>query len=91
MGITDLPSIWVQDSGPGIPAEEQEKIFERFYRCGNELRRKTEGVGIGLTIVRHIVEAHRGNIHVESSPGKGARFTITLQEASSIPAGGAHA
>ena len=68
----------VTDSGPGIPASEHEKIFERFYRLGSELRRETPGVGIGLSIVKHVVEAHGGRVHVESEFGKGSRFTIEL-------------
>jgi signal transduction histidine kinase len=70
--------LWVQDQGEGIPASEHEKIFERFYRRGSELRRQTQGVGIGLSIVKHIVEAHGGRILVNSEPGKGSRFTIAL-------------
>jgi signal transduction histidine kinase len=68
----------VTDHGPGIPAGEQEKIFERFYRLGSELRRETQGVGIGLSIVKHIVEAHGGRVNLESEPGKGSRFVIEL-------------
>jgi signal transduction histidine kinase len=68
----------VTDHGPGIPASEHEKIFERFHRLGSELRRETQGVGIGLSIVKHIVEAHGGRVRVESDVGKGSRFTIEL-------------
>jgi signal transduction histidine kinase len=68
----------VSDHGPGIPPEEHEKIFERFYRRGSELRRETQGVGIGLSIVKHIVEAHGGRVLVQSEPGKGSRFTIEI-------------
>jgi signal transduction histidine kinase len=75
---TDYLVLWVEDEGPGIPAEEHEKIFERFYRLGSELRRETAGVGIGLSIVKHIVEAHSGKIVVRSAPGEGSRFTIHL-------------
>ena len=64
----------VSDHGPGIPPEEQEKIFERFYRRGSELRRETQGVGIGLSIVKHIVEAHGGRVLVQSAVGQGSRF-----------------
>jgi signal transduction histidine kinase len=70
--------LWVEDHGPGIPAAEHEKIFERFYRLGSELRRETQGVGIGLSIVKHVVEAHGGRVLVRSEVGQGSRFTIEL-------------
>jgi signal transduction histidine kinase len=70
--------LWVEDHGEGIPASEHEKIFERFYRPGSELRRQTQGVGIGLSIVKHIVEAHGGRVFVRSAVGQGSRFTIEL-------------
>ncbi len=68
----------VEDHGAGIPESEHQKIFERFYRSGSELRRQTQGVGIGLSIVKHIIEAHGGRIVVQSEVGKGSRFTIEL-------------
>jgi signal transduction histidine kinase len=71
-------NLTVSDHGPGIPAAEHEKIFERFYRRGSELRRETQGVGIGLSIVKHIAEAHGGRVTVQSEVGKGSRFTIEL-------------
>jgi two-component system phosphate regulon sensor histidine kinase PhoR len=70
--------LWVEDHGDGIPASEHEKIFERFYRAGSELRRQTQGVGIGLSIVMHIVKAHGGRVLVRSAVGQGSRFTIDL-------------
>jgi signal transduction histidine kinase len=70
--------LWVEDHGDGIPTEDHQKIFERFYRRGSELRRQTQGVGIGLSIVKHIVEAHGGHVLVRSAAGQGSRFTIVL-------------
>jgi signal transduction histidine kinase len=70
--------LWVEDDGPGIPAAEHERIFERFYRLGSELNRETAGVGIGLSIVKHIVDAHQGRVIVTSEVGKGSRFTIEI-------------
>jgi signal transduction histidine kinase len=58
----------------GIRKEDQEKIFSRFYRAGEELTQNVKGSGIGLAIVKQIIEAHRGEIIVESSPGKGSVF-----------------
>lgn len=70
--------IRVTDEGPGIPKAEQSRIFERFYRPGDELRRETQGTGIGLSLVKSIVEAHHGAVSVESEPGKGSCFILQL-------------
>jgi signal transduction histidine kinase len=68
----------VADHGMGIPIQEQSKIFEKFYRVGDPLVHNTKGSGLGLSLVRHIVQAHGGNVSVESAPGKGSTFTIAL-------------
>lgn len=68
----------VEDTGIGIPREEQKLIFERFYRTDRSRNRKTGGAGIGLTIVKSIVEAHGGQITVDSEEGDGSKFTVTL-------------
>jgi signal transduction histidine kinase len=68
----------VRDHGIGIPAHEQEKIFEKFYRCGDPLVHNVKGSGLGLSLVRHIARAHGGEVLVESHPQKGSKFTIAL-------------
>ena len=80
----DSGMIHVEDSGIGIPQEDLNRIFERFYRTDKSRNRKTGGAGIGLTIVKNIVQAHRGKISVQSEEGKGSRFTIVLPKASSL-------
>lgn len=70
--------ITVSDTGPGIPAEELEQIFERFHRLDRSRSRDSGGTGLGLAIARTIVEAHGGQIRAESSPGHGATFRIEL-------------
>ncbi|MGA2533868.1 MAG: ATP-binding protein [Candidatus Aminicenantales bacterium] len=71
-------AITVRDLGVGIKKEDIDRVFERFYRGGDELTRTAKGSGLGLTLVKEIVEAHRGRVHVESEPGKGSVFTIRL-------------
>lgn len=68
----------VVDHGIGIPTKEQPKIFEKFYRVGDPLVHNTKGSGLGLALVRHIVQAHGGEVRVESTPGRGSKFIITL-------------
>jgi signal transduction histidine kinase len=68
----------VVDHGIGIPADEQTKIFEKFYRVGDPLVHNTKGSGLGLSLVRHVVQAHGGQVLVDSAPGRGSKFTIRL-------------
>jgi signal transduction histidine kinase len=68
----------VVDHGIGIPVQEQRKIFEKFYRVGDPLVHNTKGSGLGLALVRHIVQAHGGEVVVDSAPGRGSKFTIAL-------------
>ncbi len=68
----------VIDHGIGIPSNEQHKIFEKFYRVGDPLVHNTKGSGLGLSLVQHIAQAHGGDVAVDSAPGAGSKFTITL-------------
>jgi signal transduction histidine kinase len=68
----------VSDTGPGIPAADQAKIFEEFQQADSSATKKKGGTGLGLSIARRIVEMHGGRIWVESEVGKGATFSITL-------------
>jgi two-component system phosphate regulon sensor histidine kinase PhoR len=70
--------ISVTDHGIGIPRDEQERIFERFHRVSTGLVHDVKGSGLGLSLVRHIAEAHGGSVTVESEVGKGSTFTIHL-------------
>lgn len=70
--------IQVEDRGIGIAPADQRRIFEEFYRADQRLSTPQQGLGLGLTLVRRIVEAHRGTVAVESAPGAGARFTVLL-------------
>ena len=70
--------IQVADKGIGIPPNEISKIFRRYYRSKNKTVSETKGSGIGLTLVRHIIDAHNGEIKIESEPNKGTIFSIIL-------------
>jgi two-component system phosphate regulon sensor histidine kinase PhoR len=69
-------ALTVSDRGAGIAPEEQRRIFERFYRAESARARNVRGSGIGLSLVKHIAEAHGGRVEVESTPGKGSTFTV---------------
>jgi two-component system, NtrC family, sensor histidine kinase KinB len=74
--VGDWLHIWVIDNGPGIPASEHERIFDKFTRLNN--REKAKGMGLGLAYCRLAVQGHGGKIWVESEPGAGAKFSFTL-------------
>jgi signal transduction histidine kinase len=76
-----LVEIAIQDTGIGIPAELHEKIFERFYQVDSSVTRAFGGVGIGLAVVKQIIEAHGSHVEVESEPGKGSVFRFALPAA----------
>lgn len=83
IGVNLYPSngavkLEVIDHGIGIPDSEQPKIFEKFYRVGDPLVHNTKGSGLGLSLVKHITQAHGGQVSVDSIPGQGSKFTITL-------------
>ncbi|KAA0263533.1 MAG: ATP-binding protein, partial [Chloroflexi bacterium] len=67
----------VEDTGPGIPPEEQNRIFEKFYRASNRPQ-GVEGTGLGLAIVKSVVDSHQGRVWVESKVGEGSAFVVLL-------------
>ena len=69
--------LWVRDEGPGIAPADQERIFERFARASGD-RRRSEGAGLGLAIVRAIAEAHGGRVLLDTRPGAGSTFTVEV-------------
>ncbi|HTZ52076.1 MAG TPA: HAMP domain-containing sensor histidine kinase [Spirochaetia bacterium] len=81
-------AVTVADEGIGIPPEEQGQIFEKFYRIGRSDTQAKRGSGIGLALVRHIADAHGGQVTVESQPGQGSRFTLWFPLGTDAPASG---
>ncbi len=75
---TEQCGLCIIDQGIGIPTQEQELIFQRFYRIDNDITRRTRGTGLGLAISKALVEAHNGRIWVESTPGEGSTFCISF-------------
>jgi two-component system, OmpR family, phosphate regulon sensor histidine kinase PhoR len=75
-------AVHVVDRGIGIPRSEQDRIFQRFYRVDPSRAKSVPGTGLGLAIVKHLLILHGGTIRVDSEPGKGSRFSVTLPAAS---------
>jgi two-component system sensor histidine kinase SenX3 len=75
-----LVSISVTDQGEGLSAEDQERVFERFYRVDSARSRHTGGTGLGLSIVKHVASNHGGEVTLWSQPGQGSTFTLRLPE-----------
>jgi signal transduction histidine kinase len=71
----------VKDEGPGIAEEEKNKIFEKFYRAGNEVTRTTKGTGLGLYLCKQIAKDHHATISIVNSEPHGAIFTVTFRQA----------
>jgi two-component system sensor histidine kinase SenX3 len=85
IGVTvdsGVVEISVTDQGVGIPEEERARVFERFFRIDTARSRNTGGSGLGLSIVKHVVQNHGGDVRVWSQQGRGSTFTIRLPEAS---------
>jgi two-component system sensor histidine kinase SenX3 len=74
----DVAEIAVTDNGVGLDAEEQNRVFERFYRVDPSRSRETGGTGLGLSIVKHVALSHNGEVRVFSKPGVGSTFTLRL-------------
>ncbi len=74
----DRALLRVKDTGPGIPPEDQPRVFERFYRADKARAKETGGTGLGLAIVKHLVENRGGSVRLESRPGEGSLFEVSL-------------
>jgi two-component system sensor histidine kinase SenX3 len=70
----------VTDQGEGLSPEDQERVFERFYRVDAARSRRTGGTGLGLSIVKHVISNHGGEVTLWSRPGQGSTFTLRLPE-----------
>ena len=75
---SQLVVVEIQDHGPGIPVEDQPKIFNRFYRVDKARWRESGGAGLGLSIVKWTIEAHGGTVTLASAPNQGCTFRISL-------------
>ncbi|WP_419621807.1 ATP-binding protein [Thiolapillus sp.] len=76
--------IHVSDSGVGVSKEDQLRIFDKFYRSSAAAIEQKQGHGLGLALAKEIVELHHGSISLQSTPGEGSEFTITLKKTATI-------
>jgi two-component system phosphate regulon sensor histidine kinase PhoR len=81
VGRAEVVRLTVRDRGPGIPSGEERRIFEAFYRGRQALAAGVSGSGLGLSLVKRILDAHGGRVEVESTPGAGSAFTLVLPAA----------
>ena len=88
-GGADGVDVTISDRGIGIAPADRERIFDPFYRASDVVSAQIQGAGLGLSLVKRIVEAHGGRITVESEPGRGSAFTVTLPIAHGEAAEGA--
>jgi two-component system phosphate regulon sensor histidine kinase PhoR len=77
--VDDRPSVVVEDEGPGIPAGEQDRIFQRFYQVDRSRSKVRPGTGLGLAIVKHLAQLHGAEVTVTSQPGSGSAFRVTFR------------
>ena len=74
----ETAAVTVRDTGIGIPPDQQDRVFERFYRVDKSHSKASGGTGLGLSIVKHAVAYHHGTLDLESQPGKGTTITVTI-------------
>ena len=74
----ETAAVTVRDTGIGIPPDQQDRVFERFYRVDKSHSNASGGTGLGLSIVKHAVQYHHGTIHLQSEVGKGAELRVTF-------------
>ena len=78
------PWVVVEDDGPGIPAAEQDRIFQRFYQVDRSRSKVRPGTGLGLAIVKHLAQLHGAEVTVSSEPGRGSAFRVTFRGAAGL-------
>lgn len=83
--FSDRVLVHIQDRGPGIPADDQKRVFEKFFRRADDISKKSRGSGLGLYIVKNIIELHHGSVWIDSAPGEGSTFSFSLPKEGAQP------